>query len=82
MVQIIVAVAIGCSRVQAMKKYMNFIALGAEPTGDLLHRIRRVSSETEFFQICTHHLDHDDPMALEPYRLELPATDSLAGAHL
>ena len=70
------------SRVQAMKRTMNFIAHGAEPTGQFLHRVRRVSAEAEFFQICTEYLDHDDLMALEPYPLELAATDNLAGAHL
>ena len=70
------------SRVQAMKKYLNFIAHGSEPTGEFLHRIRRVGSAAEFFEICACYLDHHEPMALEPFPLELAATDRLAGAHL
>jgi tRNA-dihydrouridine synthase B len=55
------------SQVQKMKKYLNFIALGAEPTGRFLHDIRRVTSRAEFMTICTTHLDHDDELPLEPY---------------
>jgi hypothetical protein len=65
-----------------MKKYLNFIAHGAEPSSEFLHRIRRVGSAAEFIAICAHYLDHDEPMALEPFPLELAATDRLAGAHL
>lgn len=55
------------SQVQKMKKYLNFIALGSEPTGQFLHDIRRVSTRMEFTAVCTTHLDHDDELPLEPY---------------
>lgn len=55
------------SQVQYMKKYLNFIGLGVEPTGDFLHRIRRVKTKTDFFQVCEEYLDHNEPMALEPF---------------
>ena len=53
------------SQVQKMKKYLNFIALGAEPTGAFLHDIRRVSTRADFMAVCTTHLDHDEPLVLE-----------------
>jgi tRNA-dihydrouridine synthase B len=53
--------------VQKMKKYMNFIGLGVDQGGGFLHQIRRASSEPEFFRICEDYLNHDQPMALEPY---------------
>lgn len=53
--------------VQKMKKYLNFVGLGVEPTGQFLHHIRRVSTEPEFFRICADFLDHNDPMPLEPF---------------
>lgn len=69
------------SRVQAMKKYMNFIGLGVEPTGEFLHEIRRVQTSADFFRICERWLDHDELMTLDPYPLQLAAHDSLAGVH-
>ncbi len=56
------------SQVQKMKRYLNFIALGAEPTGQFLHDIRRCTTRTEFMAICTTHLDHGEPLALEPFK--------------
>lgn len=67
--------------VTKMKKYLNYIALGVEPTGQFLNAIRRVSSEAEFFGVCAEHLDHDRALPLEPFRLELHPRDVLAGAH-
>jgi tRNA-dihydrouridine synthase len=55
------------SQVQKMKRYLNFIALGAEPTGRFLHDIRRASTRAGFMEICTTHLDHDDRLPLEAY---------------
>lgn len=69
------------SQVQKMKKYMNFIALGGESTGQFLHEIRRVETETEFFSVCRRFLSHDEPMPLEPYPLSLKEGDILAGEH-
>ena len=55
------------SQVQKMKKYLNFIGAGVEPTGRFLHDIRRVTTRTDFFRVCEEHLDHDRPMPLEPF---------------
>ena len=53
------------AQVQKMKKYMNFLGEGLEESADFLHDIRRCSTRAEFFRICSRHLDHDRPMALE-----------------
>ena len=68
--------------VQKMKKYMNYLGLGIEPTGAFLHAIRRVETKRDFFEICTRHLDHGEPMPLEPFPLALKDRDVLAGCHL
>jgi nifR3 family TIM-barrel protein len=70
------------AQVQKMKKYLNFIGLGVEPTGEFLHQIRRVSTEPEFFRICEAFLDHDQPMALEPLPIPFKEADVLAGQQL
>ena len=70
------------AQVQRMKKYMNYLGMGVEPTGQFLHRIRRVSSKAEFFSISAEFLDHDQPMPLDPFRLNLHEADLLAGEHL
>jgi hypothetical protein len=44
---------------------MNFLGEGLEESEDFLHDIRRCSERGEFFAICSRHLDHDRPMALE-----------------
>ena len=36
--------------VQKMKKYLNFVGVGLEPTGQFLHQIRRATTELEFFR--------------------------------
>jgi nifR3 family TIM-barrel protein len=69
------------AQVQKMKKYMNYLGLGVEPTGRFLHEIRRVNTRADFFQICETFLNHDQPMPLEPYSLDLKETDMLAGEH-
>ena len=69
------------AQVQKMKKYMNFLGLGVEPTGRFLHDIRRVDTRADFFRVCETFLDHDEPMLLEPFALNLAPTDMLAGAH-
>ncbi len=68
-------------QVQKMKKYLNFLALGVEPTGRFLHDIRRVATEAELFNICTLHLAHDDFMPLEPFAIPFRENDVLAGEH-
>ena len=67
-------------RCNNMKKYLNFIGLGVEPTGEFLHRIRRVTSRADFFAVCAEYLDHDDPMPLEPFTIPLEPRDVMAGA--
>jgi tRNA-dihydrouridine synthase len=69
------------SQVQKMKKYMNYLGMGVEASGQFLHCIRRVTTRSDFFRICQEFLDHDELMSLEPYRLELHEADLLAGEH-
>lgn len=69
------------SQVQKLKKYLNFLGLGVEPTGAFLHAMRRTRTRDELFRVCAEFLDHNDPMALEPFELELKAYDVMAGAH-
>lgn len=68
------------AQVANMKKYMNFIALGVEPSGAFLHRIRRVATEADFFATCAEFLAHDEPMPLEPFEFPLKERDVMAGA--
>jgi nifR3 family TIM-barrel protein len=70
------------AQVQKMKKYLNYLGLGVEPTGQFLHQIRRVSTRADFFRVCEEFLSHDQPMPLEPFSLDLKETDVLAGEHL
>jgi len=65
--------------VQKMKKYLNYVGVGIEPTGAFLHRVRRATTEQDFFAACEQFLDHDQPMPLEPYALTLKETDLMAG---
>lgn len=67
------------AQVQHMKKYLNFIGLGVEPTGEFLHRIRRVNTEADFFATCGEFLDHEEPMPLEPFAIPLKERDVMAG---
>src|SRR6266850_5693269 len=57
------------SQVQKMKKYMNYLGLGVEPTGQFLHQIRRVAAKADFFRICEEFLNHDRTMPLEPFSM-------------
>jgi tRNA-dihydrouridine synthase len=68
------------AQVQRMKKHMNYLGLGVEPTGQFLHQIRRVTTKDGFFGVCKAFLDHSQPLPLEPFDLGLPETDLLAGA--
>ena len=70
------------AQVQKMKKYLNFVGLGVEPTGRFLHEIRRVTTKDEFFRVCESYLNHEEAMALEPFSIALKKTDVLAGEHL
>ena len=49
-----------------MKKFMNYLGEGVEPTGAFLHHIRRVTTTADFFRVCEEYLAHDRPLALEP----------------
>jgi tRNA-dihydrouridine synthase B len=69
------------AQVQKMKKYMNYVGMGVEPTGEFLHRIRRVTTRSDFFRICAEFMGHDRPMPLEPFRIQLNEADLLAGEH-
>lgn len=68
------------AQINAMKKYMNFIGLGVESSGDFLHRIRRTTARAEFFAVCAEFLDHNELMPLEPFPISLKPTDVMAGA--
>lgn len=50
------------SQVQRLKKFMNFVGEGVDREGAFLHRIRRVTTRAEFFQVCEAFLDHEHPM--------------------
>jgi nifR3 family TIM-barrel protein len=67
------------AQVQKMKKYMNYLGVGVEPTGQFLHQIRRVTSKTDLFRVCRQYLEHDRPMPLEPFPLVLKNGDLMAG---
>ncbi len=64
------------SQVQKMKKYLNYIGAGVEPTGRFLHDIRRVTTRADFFRVCADYLDHDRPMPLEPFRPAIVAENT------
>ena len=63
------------AQVQKMKKYMNYLGLGVEPTGQFLHQIRRVATRADFFRVCQEFLSHDRPMPLEPFALPASKTE-------
>ena len=63
------------SQVQKMKKYLNFVGVGVEPTGAFLHAIRRAVAKAEFFRICAEFLDHQEPMPLEPFPSAIAAPE-------
>ena len=66
------------SQVQKMKKYMNYLGVGVEPTGQFLHQIRRVTTKADFFRVCEEFLNHDRPMPLEPFALTGKRTEAIA----
>lgn len=70
------------AHIQKMKKYLNYIGLGVESTGQFLHDIRRVTTEADFFKLCEEYLSHDESMPLEPFSFDLKQTDVMAGEHL
>jgi len=70
------------AQVQKMKKYMNYLGMGVDPAGQFLHQIRRVTTKLDFFRVCEHFLNHDQPMPLEPFPLTLKQVDVMAGEQL
>lgn len=69
------------SHVHQMKKYLNYVGLGVEPSGTFLHEIRRVTTKEDLFRFCHEYLDHDREMPLEPFEISLKAGDFMAGEH-
>jgi len=67
------------SQVQHMKRFMNYLGLGVDPEGKFLHEIRRVQTRAGFFAVCERFLDHDSPMPLEPFALNLHDRDVVGG---
>lgn len=55
------------AQVQKMKKYMNYLGMGVDAGGRFLHEIRRVTTRSDFFRVCERFLEHEEPMALEPF---------------
>ncbi|MDB6072566.1 MAG: dihydrouridine synthase [Verrucomicrobiaceae bacterium] len=55
------------SQVNKLKKYLNFIGVGVEPTGQFLHGMRRATTRAGLFALCTEYLDHGEPMPLVPF---------------
>ncbi len=56
--------------VERIKKHLNYICVGVEPTFRFLDEARRVTTEDDLFRLCAEHLDHDRPMPLEPFQRE------------
>jgi len=67
------------AQVQKMKKYLNYLGVGVEPTGQFLHQVRRVTTTAALFRVCEEFLAHDRPMPLEPFPLALKEGDLMAG---
>ena len=67
------------AQVQKLKKYMNYLGVGVEPSGQFLHQVRRVMTTADLFRVCEEFLNHDRPMPLEPLPLVLKDTDLMAG---
>ena len=67
------------AQVQKMKKYLNYLGVGVEPTGQFLHQIRQVTTTADLFRVCRQFLDHDRPMPLQPFPLALKEGDLMAG---
>jgi tRNA-dihydrouridine synthase B len=67
------------AQVQKMKKYLNYIAVGTEPSGQFLHEIRRVMNKAEFFHVCERFLNHDSLLPLEPFGHPATASETEPG---
>jgi tRNA-dihydrouridine synthase len=73
------------AHVNKMKKYLNFVGQGVDPTGAFLHDMRRAESEEGLLSLCDRHLLSEPARAfsLEPYagviarpNCETPAEDA------
>jgi tRNA-dihydrouridine synthase B len=55
--------------VNKMKKYLNFVGQGVDPTGAFIHDMRRAESEAALFAVCDRHLlaDPRREFSAEPY---------------
>ena len=55
--------------VAKMKKYLNFVGQGVDPTGAFLHAMRRAETESDLFSVCDRHLlaEPAREFAPEPY---------------
>ena len=69
------------SQVQKMKKYLNYITHGVEPTGQFQHTIRRVMTKADFSRVCAEYLDHEQPVPHEPLAMALTASEAGCGEH-
>jgi tRNA-dihydrouridine synthase B len=57
------------AHVNKMKKYLNFVGQGVDPSGAFLHDMRRAENEAELFAICDRHLlsEPSREFSAEPY---------------
>lgn len=59
------------SRLNRMKKFVNFVGQGVDPEGAFLHAMRRATAPADFFKICDCFMLDEDrralPFAAEPY---------------
>lgn len=57
------------AHVARMKKFLNFVGQGVDPTGAFLYDMRRTTTGEELFAVCDRHLltDPDRLFADEPY---------------
>jgi tRNA-dihydrouridine synthase len=54
------------ARVHKMKRYMNYLGLGIPDGLRFLHDMRRCTTSTAFFAVCSEYLDHAEPLSLVP----------------
>lgn len=64
------------SQVQKMKRYLNYISHGVEPTGRFQHTIRRVMTKADFFRVCAEYLDHEQPVPHDPLPMVLATSEA------
>jgi tRNA-dihydrouridine synthase B len=59
---------------------MNYLGEGIDPDGQFLHQIRRVTTQADFFRVCEKHLNHEQPLPLEPVSFGGEGADNPVGA--